>query len=255
MNDTGRPMATDATGKPNPNEPAPVSPPPPAAKGCGVGALKGLIIAGVLLVGAFVVLDIPCLLDSIARSRQKRATQEIKAMAAALQKFHETYGGYPPSRLSGNPHETLAGLMETMDRGQGKSPLPPFSKGGEKENDGKSPLLPLDKGGKENGSTIFPDKDPWGHPYIFRSGPDGGAANPMPGSVTSEHFVLGSLGSDGKEGGGDRSEGALSAIAAAWCSSQPRAAGTAETHCYEADIVWADGSFLQAPEGKQKKCG
>lgn len=213
-------------GAKNGHSPTTLAPPARTAKGCGIGTVKGLLLVGGLLVAGFVVIDIPCLLDSIERSRQKRATQEVQAMATALLKFQETYGGVPPSRFSGNPRETLTGLKDAKG-------VPAF--------------------GLE-GASVFPEKDPWGNPYRFRSGPEVSGVDPALGTVTSAHFVLGSLGSDGKEGGGEGTEGTWSAIAGAWCAAQPKSVGTLETHCYQADIVWADGSFLQAPEGKQKKC-
>lgn len=72
----------------------------------------------------------------------------------------------------------------------------------------------------------IPQTDPWGQPYLY------GYTLENP-----EWFCVLSTGKDGVRDSRDLPQ-------------SPSA-----THCYESDIIWLNGEFLQYPEGKQGKCG
>lgn len=71
----------------------------------------------------------------------------------------------------------------------------------------------------------LPVNDPWGHPYLYGINQDG------------KQYVVICTGSDG--------ENKLETI-----PDQPR-----KTSCFEDEIVYENGNFMQLPEGPQKRCG
>lgn len=181
----------------------------------------------VAIIGIIAAIAIPNLLDAIERSRQKRSTGELKSMAGAMQTFSTDYGGYPNSGLAGDPSATWPPYLDAAG----------------------SPAIVPDL------IQAVPNADGWGVVYQYFSGLDGTQNNVQLGDVTAEHFAMWSTGSDRADGGGtDPGVDGGTNISASWCASPPVAIGTLQTHCYQSDIVWGDSSFLQAPEGKQKKC-
>jgi type II secretion system protein G len=191
--------------------------------------MKGFTLIELLIVvaiiGIIAAIAIPNLLDAIERSRQKRSTGEIKSLAGAMQTFSTDYGGYPNSTHVGNPATSWV-----------------FN-----DAAGSPAIIP-------DLIQAVPSGDGWGVAYNFNAGPDGAVTSVQLGQVTAEHFVLWSMGSDRADGSAEANTAAASVISAAWCVNPPVALGTLQSHCYPTDIIWGDSSFLQAPEGKQKKC-
>lgn len=180
----------------------------------------------VAIIGIIAAIAIPNLLDAIERSRQKRSTGEIKSMAGAMQTYSTDYGGYPNNALTGDPNTTWPGQVDAVG----------------------SPTIVPDL------IQAVPSADGWGVPYAFESNPDGTVVNAQLNAVTAEHFCIWSFGSDRAEASGEANTAGGQAMSTAWCVNPPVALGTLQSHCYQTDIVWGDSSFLQAPEGKQKKC-
>jgi len=183
----------------------------------------------VAIIGIIAAIAIPNLLDAIERSRQKRTVSDVRSMAGACQTFSTDYGGYPRNALSGDPAGTWPTEVDTQASGA---------------------IVP-------DLIQAVPSMDGWSRPYNFMSGPDATASNPTLGQVTAGHYAIWSFGADGAPGStGVPTPGSLAgtAIAASWCVNPPVATGTLQIHCYQDDIVFGDSSFLQAPEGKQKKC-
>ena len=182
----------------------------------------------VAIIGIIAAIAIPNLLDAIERSRQKRSTSECKSLAGAMQAFSTDYGGYPAAAHSGPMvNATWAAWADAA----------------------KSPAFVPDY------IQAIPGSDGWKIPYTFNSAPDAAIVNPQLNEVTAAHFTLGCLGNNRADGGGsDLGTAGYGAIAAAWNVAVPKTAGTLQTHCYQADIVWADSAFMQAPDGKQKNC-
>jgi type II secretion system protein G len=181
----------------------------------------------VAIIGIIAAIAIPNLLDAIERSRQKRSTGELKTIATGLQSFSTDFGGYPFAALS-NPSTqfVVANYADT----------------------GGSPVIVPDL------IQAIPTGDGWGVAYQFQSGPVGVTTPRLNVGNITEHFCLWSTGSDRSDAGGTGGAAGGVAIATAWNVTVPVRTGTLESHCYQADIVWGDSSFLQAPEGKQKKC-
>lgn len=197
--------------------------------------MKGFTLIELLIVvaiiGIIAAIAIPNLLDAIERSRQKRSVGEVKTIGNALQSFATDYGGYPPTTVC-----TDTNIGVDLDQGT-------FL-----DNEG-SPAFEPDY------IQSIPTLDGWNIGYLWDCGPDGVNPNPRLGDVTSQHFCVSSFGSDKADNGGNPCGAtAFSAISAAWCQNPSVESGTLQSYCYEADIVWGDSSFLQAPEGKQKHC-
>jgi len=72
--------------------------------------------------------------------------------------------------------------------------------------------------------TDCPFDDPWGHPYGYGATRD------------RRQFVIVCRGSDGK------------------INIDKFPVLHVSTHCFEDDIIWRNGGFIQEPEGPQKKC-
>jgi type II secretion system protein G len=184
----------------------------------------------VAIIGIIAAIAIPNLLDAIERSRQKRSISECKSLASAMQAFSTDYGGYP-STAHAAPMAP-APWAAWMD-----ASVPP------------SPAFVPDY------IQAIPPQDGWKIPYLYNCGPDGVLANPQLGQVTAGHFTLGCWGNNRADGGGtDPGVAGVAAVSASWNVAVPVPLGTLQTHCYQADIIWGDSSFLQAPDGKQKNC-
>jgi general secretion pathway protein G len=97
------------------------------------------------------------------KARQKAAGVDIKTIGAALDRFETDNGRYP-----------------TTDEGLGSLINPPANA----KDPTNWPYL------KEQSSV---PNDPWGHPYQYRS----------PGTANPRGYDLFSMGTDGREGGGD----------------------------------------------------
>ena len=183
----------------------------------------------VAIIGIIAAIAIPNLLDAIERSRQKRSTGEIKTMATAAQSFSTDFGGYPALAGPVDPASSWPGVVDH----------------------GGTPVVVPDL------IQAVPVADGWSMPYQYQSGIDVATGATIPSAVANigGNFCLWSRGSDRQDTAAGN-EGAASGtdIATSWCDDPPVPAGTLETHCYQTDIVWGNSSFLQAPEGKQKKC-
>ena len=180
----------------------------------------------VAIIGIIAAIAIPNLLDAIERSRQKRSTAEVKSLAGAMQQFSTDYGGYPFGH-DGDPSTTWV----FNDAAASPAIIPDYIQ-------------------------AVPSQDGWKQPYDFQAANVPSATvNPQLGQKVNAHFCLASLGNNRQSGGGsDPGTGAFAAMYAAWNVLTPSNVGTLQTHCYAADIVWGDSSFLQAPDGKQKNC-
>jgi len=178
------------------------------------------LVAVLGILGAVVV---PAFLDALERSCQKRTMSDIRSMGGAAVSFSREYDGFPSNRYSGDP--AVAWPM-AFDANGSPAIVPDFIQ-------------------------AVPAADGWSRPYHYDAGPDEAYINERLGDVTAKHFVVYSYGSDGFDGGGDPSASSAASIAACWCAHPPVSCGTLETHCYQTDIVWGDGAFLQAPSGRQ----
>lgn len=201
--------------------------------------IKGFTLIELLIVvaiiGIIAAIAIPNLLDAIERSRQKKSVGEVKSISNALQSFTVDYGGYPPTTAIGNGNIGQALDQATYTDADGDPAFEP------------------------DYMQAIPVLDGWSIAYRWQVGPDGDIVQPRLGTVTSYHFVVGSLGSNHAEGGGNTYGGLpFTTIAQNWCADPQQLGeantGTLQSFCYETDIVWGDSSFLQAPEGKQKHC-
>jgi len=206
--------------------------------------MKGFTLIELLIVvaiiGIIAAIAIPNLLDAIERSRQRKSTAEVKTIANAIQAFSTDYGGYPagPGVHDGDPANTLnENYVEAGPAGSG------------------SPAFVPDY------IQAIPRQDGWSVPYQvdFGGTVPNAQQNQRLGEITTVHFTLGCFGNDKTNSASANDPGAVDypTIYAAWVVQPPAvpvAAGTLQTHCYATDIVWADSSFLQSPEGKQKNC-
>jgi type II secretion system protein G len=180
----------------------------------------------VAIIGIIAAIAIPNMLNAVERARQKRAVGEIKGLAHAMQGFKVDYTGYPNMSHLG----ALPAVWSFNDANGRPAVVPDYIQ-----------AVPL--------------SDPWKHTYWYFCGPDVAVASPQLGQTTSDHYVIASLGSDGGFGGpADPGSIMANVITALWCTNPPVRSGTFETHCFQTDIVWGDSSFLQCPNGKQKKC-
>lgn len=191
----------------------------------------------VAIIGIIAAIAIPNLLDAIERAHQKRSIADINSVAGAIQSFATDMKGYPLF-AQGDPFTNFGGAT-----GNGWV-----------------------SGGTVPGNVFIPDyiqaipsSDGWSNPYQYLGAPARTvplAADDPIGVQRAQHFALWSYGNDGASSaaGTDAGSAAGDTIANTWCVDPPVISGTNHTHCYMTDIVWADTSFLQAPEGKQKNC-
>jgi type II secretion system protein G len=185
----------------------------------------------VAIIGIIAAIAIPNMLDAIERSRQKRSTGEIKTMATAAQSFSTDFGGYPDGATAGgDPNAT----WNTITNIGGNNVIVPD-------------LI-----------QAVPVADGWKTIYQYQAGPDSATGSTDPNAMANlaSNFIIFSDGSDRADGCAtctDNTAGAA-AIQGTWLADPPVPSGTLNSHCYQADIVWGNSSFLQAPEGKQKKC-
>lgn len=199
--------------------------------------IKGFTLIELLIVvaiiGIIAAIAIPNLLDAIERSRQKRSTAEIKTMALALQSFSVDYGGYP----------------DTADVGDG--PIVPETWVAYTEQPTGSPAFVPDY------LQAVPRGDGWNVAYQYHSSMPSDQIPPRLGRTVDANFILFSLGSDRADAAPTDPDGNVGASEyVTWVDANltGNVPGTLQTWCYEADIVWINSAFQQAPEGKQKKC-
>ncbi len=117
--------------------------------------LTELLVVLVIL-GLLVGLIAPRFLGQIGKSKPKIARVQISNLATALDYYKLDTGSYPP------PSAGLSALVQAPPNVQGWN----------------GPYL----------KTRRVPVDPWGHPYVYRSGPNG-------------DFIIKSLGADNREGG------------------------------------------------------
>ena len=193
----------------------------------------------VAIIGIIAAIAIPNLLDAIERSKQKRTIADMSSMATSIQSFATDMKGYPSFGPDVDPFTQFGGA------------------------DGASWV----SAGTVPGNVFIPDyiqalppRDGWGYSYHYTGAPDpptfNEVSNEAIGFNTAMHFALWSGGNNGQSDAAGTDVGTLGGdvIAQAWCANPPVVSGTIHSHCYMTDIVWADASFMQAPDGKQKDC-
>ena len=202
-------------------QPATPPSPAPATKGSGtkVMILVALAVLGVLVVfcvGIIAAIALPNLLSAKNRAQQKRAVSDVKSMATAVLAFQTDWNAFPDSGGQAVPVSELPGLCDALTQASAGKP---------------SNFL-------ADYAPAIATADAHGTPYYY-------AGN-------AEHFLIVALGSD------KRCDGDLDQTVGAWMAPWPESGAPVqpkETHCYENDIVWADYSFLWAPENNQSHCG
>ena len=169
----------------------------------------------------------PQLVEAEQRAKQVQTIKDLKNMGRAMQDFYTDYGGYPAAIFSGDPAKTW---LKVKDKQGFESIVPDLIQS-------------------------LPQKDGWGSPFNFVSGPDEKGSNTFMKEGVSTHCCLYSFGADGKAGSSEKGSGSGADVARSWCS-QKSAAGTVlpKSRCYQTDIIFADGGFLQVPDGPQKEC-
>jgi general secretion pathway protein G len=178
----------------------------------------------VAIIGIIAAIAIPNLLDAIERARQKRTVGDIRNLAGAVQTYGVDNGGYPYPATAAINATTIPTATQAVDF------TPTYIQ-------------------------AIPAADGWGQPYFYKTGSYSVTHTTAP-TVVGVNFALYDLGSDGQggcavnptQGGGDAT--AVDPDA----SPIVLTGAVAGTTCYQADIVWVDSSFIQVPDGKQKKC-
>ena len=178
----------------------------------------------VLIIGIIAAIAIPNLLDALERTRQKRSIHEIRALIVALQSFAADYQAYPNSSYNGD----VTNLNSVTDAS------------------GRTVIVP-------DFIQAMPAHDGWMNNYYYWGAPDVGF-NVELNQATAKHFIVYSLGADQALGGGTDGSAPADQIAGNWCVEPQTFVGVRETHCYQSDIVWGDFSFVQSPDGIQKRC-
>jgi general secretion pathway protein G len=116
----------------------------------------------IAIIGILAIAVVPKFMDLPQKARIQRAKQDIAAISMALNRYNLDNGGYPTTE------QGLSALIEKPT----SDPAPTnYNESGYLEKK----TLP---------------KDPWNHPYVYKSPADNGEA-----------FEVTSLGPDGKEGG------------------------------------------------------
>jgi len=201
--------------------------------------MKGFTLIELLIVvaiiGIIAAIAIPNLLDAIERSRQKRSVSEVKSIANSIQSFSTDYGGYPSTTDCVD-----AGWMTQANWG------PDFL-----DSTGSPAFCP-------DYLQAIPTQDGWGIQYNYFASIDSATTPPRLGAHVMTNFSVCSLGANRDEGpAGLDDNTAVYADYRAWLVANldpDNVPGTINSWCYEADIVWVNSAFQQAPEGKQKKC-
>lgn len=199
-------------------------------KNKGFTLIELLIV--VAIIGIIAAIAIPNLLDAIERSRQKRSTAEIKTFALAIQSFSTDYGGYPDVADNVGDGPIVKATWEAYNDASG------------------SPAFVPDY------LQAVPTADGWGVPYNYHSAIQSAQVPVRLGHTVCAHFLVASMGKDRQETTG-LSDGTDSYSAyCGWIDGNAVGTppGTLQSWCYEADIVWVNSAFQQAPEGKQKNC-
>jgi type II secretory pathway pseudopilin PulG len=191
---------------------------------------KGLTLLEVAIciisVGLTILVGASGMVSAMKNTKQKETMLKMRNMAHAMQSFTKKYGGYPSVSYTGDPSVTWPLI---------------------RNRHGVPVVVPVLIG-------HVPIKDGWGSPFSFISGPDGSIIQPKLGEPVAVHFAIYSMGSDGVCGRESDNSVPGNVVAAMWCNEPPIAMGTIHTHCYQSDIVWADKSFCQAPDGPQVNC-
>jgi general secretion pathway protein G len=170
----------------------------------------------VAIIGIIAAIAIPNLLDAIERARQKRTVGDIRNLAGAVQTYGVDNGGYP---FAADGPATSAIISNATDF------TPTYIQ-------------------------AIPAADGWSQAYHYLSGTASVSRNVYPNKV-GVNFAIYDLGSDGQPGGGTSGVAANGVTPDA---SVPLSGASPTTQCYQADICWVDSSFVQVPDGKQKKC-
>jgi general secretion pathway protein G len=182
----------------------------------------------VAIIGIIAAIAIPNLLDAIERAHQKRSVADLQTIATAMQIFETDYSAYPASTSQANVTTALFTAFTDAN---------------------SSPIIIPDM------IQAVPPADGWGVPFQYQTGPGQRADVRITGGQVSPHYIAWSRGSDAVETAGlpDGSASAA-AIATKYLADPPVVIGTLQSTCYQTDIVYADSAFLQAPNGKQKRC-
>jgi general secretion pathway protein G len=170
----------------------------------------------VAIIGIIAAIAIPNLLDAIERARQKRTVGDIRNLAGAVQTYGVDNGGYP---FASDDVATTAIPSNATDF------TPTYIQ-------------------------AIPAADGWSQPYHYKSGALSVSRNVYPTKV-GVNFAIYDLGSDGTKGNGG---GADASTVDPDGSPNALKGAVATTQCYQADICWVDSSFVQVPDGKQRKC-
>jgi general secretion pathway protein G len=177
----------------------------------------------VAIIGIIAAIAIPNLLDAIERARQKRSIGDIRNLAGAVQTYGVDNGGYPGMAPTAINAVAIPTTTEAVDF------TPTYIQ-------------------------AIPAADGWGQTYYYQTGSYSVTHTTAP-TVVAVNFAIYDLGSDGKGGGVDTTLGGGDATAVDPDASPIVLTGAVPgTQCYQADIVWVDSSFIQVPDGKQKKC-
>jgi general secretion pathway protein G len=169
----------------------------------------------VAIIGIIAAIAIPNLLDAIERARQKRTVGDIRNLAGAVQTYGVDNGGYPYNTV---------GSADAVIPVNATDFTPTYIQ-------------------------AIPHADGWSQPYFYLSGALSVSRVAYP-TVVGVNFAIYDFGSDGANAGGDGAgaEGVDPDASIALSGASPT------TQCYQSDICWVDSSFVQVPDGKQKKC-
>jgi general secretion pathway protein G len=169
----------------------------------------------VAIIGIIAAIAIPNLLDAIERARQKRTVGDIRNLAGAVQTYGVDNGGYPFHAV---------GSADVVIPINATDFTPTYIQ-------------------------AIPHADGWSQAYFYLSGAASVTRTAYP-TVVGVNFAIYDLGSDGTGGNG----GGANATGVNPDASVPLSGASPTTQCYQADICWVDSSFVQVPDGKQKKC-